>query len=66
MKRRIRRTVNFLAFNLLFFSLYLNFIHKDKDAGLDPVVQNQASTPVQAVKAPAVEKNTEVVKSAIN
>lgn len=30
MKRRIRKVVNFFAFNLLFFSLYLNFIHKDK------------------------------------
>jgi len=32
MKRRIRRIVNFFAFNLLFFALYLNFIHKDKAA----------------------------------
>ena len=30
MKRRIRKVVNFFAFNLLFFALYLNFIHKDK------------------------------------
>ena len=34
MKRRIRKIVNFFAFNLLFFALYLNFIHKDK-ANLD-------------------------------
>lgn len=32
MKNRIRKTVNFLAFNLLFFALYLNFIHQDKPA----------------------------------
>lgn len=30
MKRRLRRVVNFFAFNLLFFALYLNFIHKDQ------------------------------------
>lgn len=30
MKKRIRKVANFLAFNLLFFALYLNFIHKDK------------------------------------
>lgn len=30
MKRRIRKVVNFFAFNLLFFALYLNFIHQDK------------------------------------
>lgn len=29
MKRRVRKIVNFFAFNLLFFALYLNFIHKD-------------------------------------
>jgi hypothetical protein len=31
MKRRIRKIVNFFAFNLLFFALYLNFIHKDEN-----------------------------------
>lgn len=32
MKRRTLRIANFIAFNLLFFALYLNFIHKDKSA----------------------------------
>jgi hypothetical protein len=31
MKRRITTVLNFLALNLLFFALYLNFVHKDKD-----------------------------------
>jgi hypothetical protein len=45
MKRRIRRITNFFAFNLLFFALYLNFIHKDKAAVTPPeqTVQNTAS-----------------------
>ena len=30
MKKRVSRIVNFFAFNLLFFALYLNFIYKDK------------------------------------
>ena len=30
MKKRVRKVANFFAFNLLFFALYLNFIHKDK------------------------------------
>jgi hypothetical protein len=30
MQRRVRKIANFFAFNLLFFALYLNFIHKDK------------------------------------
>lgn len=29
--RRLRKILNFAAFNLLFFALYLNFIHKDQD-----------------------------------
>jgi len=72
MKKRTRRTVNFLAFNLLFFSLYLNFIHKDKDTSLDPVLvqtnnenyNTEASTPI--VSPQPVEKNDETVKAAIN
>jgi len=31
MKKRISRVLNFFAFNLLFFALYLNFIHKDNN-----------------------------------
>ena len=43
MKRRIRKIVNFFAFNLLFFALYLNFIHKDR-ANSD-IVPAVVSTP---------------------
>lgn len=40
MKSRVRKIANFLAFNLLFFALYLNFIHKDKAINLTaPAVQ---------------------------
>jgi hypothetical protein len=45
MKRRLRRIANFFAFNLLFFALYLNFIHQDK-AGV--VISDQT---VQATAA---------------
>lgn len=41
MKRRVRKIANFFAFNLLFFALYLNFIHKDK-SGLP--VNNQTAS----------------------
>jgi hypothetical protein len=34
MKRRVRKVVNFFAFNLLFFALYLNFIHKDNQVSV--------------------------------
>ncbi|MBL7742627.1 MAG: hypothetical protein JNN00_04045 [Chitinophagaceae bacterium] len=49
MKRRIRRVVNFFAFNLLFFALYLNFIHKDNPG---------AGLPEQSVQATASVKGT--------
>lgn len=63
MKRRTRRTVNFLAFNLLFFSLYLNFIHKDNDQSLQPaLVQTTSAAPTQVVNHPVVEKNNDAVK----
>ena len=55
MKRRIRKIVNFFAFNLLFFALYLNFIHKDKTVG-EPV-------PVQTA-TPATVTGTVPVKDA--
>ena len=32
MKRRVSKVLNFFAFNLLFFALYLNFVHKDNNA----------------------------------
>ncbi len=44
MKRRVRKIANFFAFNLLFFALYLNFIHKDKIAP----VTNQSVQPTAA------------------
>jgi hypothetical protein len=42
MKRRVRKIVNFFAFNLLFFALYLNFIHKDKAVADANVSANSA------------------------
>ena len=45
MQRRVRKVVNFFAFNLLFFALYLNFVHKDPQGNLpDPnqVLKNPA------------------------
>lgn len=43
MKRRLRKVVNFFAFNLLFFALYLNFIHKDK-TGVEAAPAQNIST----------------------
>ncbi|MBC7872356.1 MAG: hypothetical protein H7Y01_00080 [Ferruginibacter sp.] len=45
MKRRVRKIANFFAFNLLFFALYLNFIHKDKSVvpGSEQAVQTKTA-----------------------
>ena len=57
MKRRIRKIVNFFAFNLLFFALYLNFIHKDKTVAEPvPVKINAAATINGAVPVQDAEK----------
>ena len=54
MKRRVRKIANFFAFNLLFFALYLNFIHKDN--------QNAVGTmPAASVQQPAAFSGTTVL-----
>jgi hypothetical protein len=54
MKRRVRKIANFFAFNLLFFALYLNFIHKDK--------QNVVGImPTASVQQPAAFSGTTVL-----
>jgi hypothetical protein len=55
MKRRVRKIANFFAFNLLFFALYLNFIHKDKIAPADQGVQQRTA----AFSGPVVVDNPE-------
>jgi len=47
MKKRISRILNFLAFNLLFFALYLNFIHKDNNAQPAPVAKTTMGNTVK-------------------
>ncbi len=44
MKRRVRKIANFFAFNLLFFALYLNFIHKDKVSAPGAGIAGQQNT----------------------
>jgi hypothetical protein len=42
MKNRLFRTLNFCALNVLFFAIYLNFIHKDQNQTAT-VEQNQSA-----------------------
>jgi hypothetical protein len=66
MKRRIRKIVNFFAFNLLFFAIYLNFIHKDKSIVEPvPVQTNAATTITGTVPVQDVEKYLDVKTSTV-
>ena len=60
MKKRVRKIANFFAFNLLFFALYLNFIHKDK-MGVAAIPQNSAFSGTVLVDNPSqvIEKKNE-------
>lgn len=62
MKRRVRKIANFFAFNLLFFALYLNFIHKDKSAIVTTPVSQQASSNAAFSGTVLVENPEQLVK----
>jgi hypothetical protein len=69
MKRRVRKIANFFAFNLLFFALYLNFIHKDKVAVVtDPSVHQNAAafSGTVLVEDPSVYLNKSTEGTAAN
>lgn len=53
MKHRVLKAVNFVAFNLLFFSVYLNFKHKESP------IKNEDGTQVNS----AVVAGTVLVES---
>jgi hypothetical protein len=60
MKRRIRKIVNFFAFNLLFFALYLNFIHKDRaNSDIAPAVVGAPATNAAAYTGTVLVQNPE-------
>lgn len=55
MKRRVRKIANFFAFNLLFFALYLNFIHRDK---ANSVTGTTVSASAEAFSGTTIVDNT--------
>lgn len=61
MKRRIRKIVNFFAFNLLFFALYLNFIHKDSanNDSLPTATVNSAANTAEVYSGTTLVQNPE-------
>ena len=59
MKRRVRKIANFFAFNLLFFALYLNFIHRDKAIAATGTTVNASA---EAFSGTTIVDNTDVYK----
>ena len=62
MKRRIRKIANFFAFNLLFFALYLNFIHKDKSGLPAASTQTAAQQNTAAFSGTVLVDNPELIE----
>ncbi|MFM2337530.1 MAG: hypothetical protein RL115_723 [Bacteroidota bacterium] len=65
MKPRVSKIVNFFAFNLLFFALYLNFIHKEPNSAFmgNSADRNAAaafSADIQGNKQLAEKKQTDI------
>jgi hypothetical protein len=56
MKKRISRVLNFFAFNLLFFALYLNFVHKDNNV---QAIQPPKSSVATSTKGTVLVSNPE-------
>jgi hypothetical protein len=59
MKRRVRKIANFFAFNLLFFALYLNFIHKDKVVFTEQAPASASVATTAAFSGTVLVKNPE-------
>ena len=59
MKRRVRKIANFFAFNLLFFALYLNFIHKDRPVVGGPIMNETAQQNTAAFSGTMLVQNPE-------
>jgi len=59
MKRRVRKIANFFAFNLLFFALYLNFIHRDK---ANTATGTTVSASAEAFSGTTIVENTNPVQ----
>lgn len=63
MNPRVFKIANFFAFNLLFFALYLNFIHKDKN--VQQVISTTVHTPIATRSVPSTTTEQYVQKEPI-
>ena len=63
MKKRTFQMLNFLAFNTLFFALYLNFIHKDNNSS-EAFFEKKSTAVINTVQAKNPEKYLQKNESA--
>ena len=64
MNPRVFKIANFFAFNLLFFALYLNFVHKDKN--VQQAINTSAQTHVASGSIESTERYVQKEKAAKN
>ncbi|MEO6071088.1 MAG: hypothetical protein ABIN57_05905 [Chitinophagaceae bacterium] len=57
MKKRTHQLLNFFAFNLLFFALYLNFIHKDNNSSETFAEKHSSAYTASLVEKAATENH---------
>ncbi|WP_148661214.1 hypothetical protein [Flavisolibacter tropicus] len=66
MQKRVYMFFNFFAFNLLFFALYLNFIHKDAVAAMPMIPTPETvhiSSPASRLVVPETKESMETQKT---
>ncbi len=66
MNPRVFKIANFFAFNLLFFALYLNFVHKDKNVQQAINTNLQTHVATQNLTIESAEQHVEKDKAAKN
>jgi hypothetical protein len=66
MNPRFFKIANFFAFNLLFFALYLNFVHKDKNVQQAIITNTQTQVATGNLTVESTEQYVQKKKAAKN
>ena len=66
MNPRFFKIANFFAFNLLFFALYLNFVHKDKNVQQAIITNTQTQVATGNLTVESTEQYVQKQKAAKN
>ena len=66
MNPRFFKIANFFAFNLLFFALYLNFVHKDKNVQQAIITNTQTQVASGSLTVESTEQYVQKERAAKN